>query len=345
MGHGQDQLDNDVLFKAGNDCALNNNFEQAVDMYKTLIERGGAANAGVVHNLALAVALAGNAVQSMELLDTNMQSFPKYTRSHMLAAELYRRAFVNKPDPSLLNGATALLAPCLGADTNNPQSCIIASELYVLMNMEEEAINWHIRALGAAKARGSKLARNFAAVMLETFADEALHIFSQPPVQPVVTGSSRHSESGKCLAVVLPHGDERQLPDIPDTTTVLVTYSDKPTTTRPGHLHVRTSSNWAAVMKGTQALLSPELQVLTVWNPTMLPEYQHSTQERSALITLCQSPLSLFSLRPSSLQELNILKALYDTINVPPSAPTQVMASAVWEHLAKDSELDVERLT
>ena len=342
MDNNYAQCDNDTLFQTAKTCMLQNNFDQAIDMYTELLNRGGRDNPGVVHNSALAAALNGDGITAMGLLDSNMQTHPRYTRSFLLAAELYRRVSIG--DKSLIDTADSILKTAIQQDINHPQTCIVASEIAMTKGDTKEALKWHVRALGAAKARTSRLASNFAAVMLETFADESLHIFSQAPIKPVVTGSAA-TPHRKCLAVVVPNDHDSSIPvTLPDTVNVLVTYGDSPTQTGPSHLHVRTTCNWAAVFAATQYLLTTEWQQVIVWNKERCADFCLPDTNSTALIAVYDAPLSLFSLQPSSLQEVNILKALYDPQNVPPSETSLATAELAWKWLVEDCELDVDYL-
>lgn len=349
--------DRDATFQSANRLVLANNFKDAVPLYRELMRQGGdVGNPGVVHNCALALALGGDAAESMGLLDDNMQRFEQYDRSFRLAAELYRRAARSAQDngaqgqevAGLLERASALLKHTFARDMYDPQSCVVASEILAsCVGSEDEAISWHIKALGAAKARGSKLATNFAAVMLETFTDEALHIFSTTPLGPVVSGSLPASamEAGRCLVVVTNETDPG-LVGWEEWPRVILSYGNHPMTTGEARVHVRTHLNWVAVYEAARLVLHSSLYTGVVWNAQLCPSCPpEGSLASEALVAVWTHPLAAFALRPSSLEEMHILRALYNTDNVPPSRPSQVMATRTWDYLVKDSELDVERVS
>lgn len=342
--------DNDRVFAAANRHLLSNNFQEAITLYQQQYDAGGRENPGIVQNLALALALDGRAADSMHLLESNMSTHRQYAKSYKLAAELYLRAASLDEDgaPGLLETASAILKRAFECDLYDPQACIIAAEILTCCeDSQQQAIEWHIKALGAIKARGSRLVENFSAVMLENFADEAVHFFRKPPVQPKTTGSlPEHIKSdGRCLVIV--STDQRCLNPSPekgweDWPKLHVTYGEHPRTTRDGQVHVRTALNWAAVFEAAVMVLDPEIHSAVVWNADRCSECPPPDSLLSeALVQVCHGPLHAFCMRPSSHQELCILKALYGCNNVPPSKPTEDMALQVWKTLVKDSCLDV----
>lgn len=343
-----DQLaHHDRVFAAANKHLLSNNFQGAITLYQQQYDAGGNENPGVVQNLALALALDGQAADSMHLLESNMSAHRQYAKSYKLAAELYLRAALRDEHaaPGLLETASALLKKAFECDLYDPQACIIASEILTCCeDSQQQAIEWHIKALGAIKARGSKLVENFSAVMLENFADEAVHFFRRPPVKPHTTGSLSDNikSDGRCL-VIVSNNERCPCPDgWEDWPKLHVTYGQHPRTTGNGQVHVRTALNWAAVFEASVMALDPEIHTATVWNAdrcSECPEPHHLLSE--ALVHVCHGPLDVFCMRPSSHQELCILKALYSCCNVPPSKPTESMALQVWSTLVKDSCLDV----
>lgn len=340
-------MDHDRVFAAANKHLLSNSFPEAIKLYQQQYDAGGKENPGIVQNLALALALNGQAAESMHLLESNMTNHKQYVKSYKLAAELYLRAasLDEQAAPGLLETASALLKRAFECDLYDPQACIIAAEILACCkDSQQQAIEWHIKALGAIKARGSRLVENFSAVMLENFADEAVHFFRKPPVKPNTAGSLSENikSDGRCLVIVTnkewcpcPDGWE-------DWPKLHVTYGQHPKTTADGQVHVRTALNWAAVFEAAVMALDPEVHTATVWNADRCLECpQPDSFLSEALVHVCHGPLDAFCMRPSSYQELCILKALYSCYNVPPSKPTEDMALQVWRTLVKDSCLDV----
>ena len=337
------KMSKDDLFLRGNKELLNNQFDEAISTYSELL-KDGRQHTAVAHNLAIAYAMHGNPTRAMELLDLNMQKNDKYVKSFMFAAELYRRASRGNQGvgAELLAMASKMLVGPLNIDRYDPQTCIVASDILgACENADADAIQYHINALAAIKARTSKRTPNFVAAFMDNIADEALHYFSMPPEDPVTTGSLPPTarDAGKCLVVI--DGQHTCPPPFwQDWPVLRVTYGAGPRGTSPGHIHVRTEHKWAASFEAARFVLDVDIPTSVVCDPGEgwpRPELVKS----EALLTVEGSCLSSVCMKPASMQELYMCKELFNPQNVLPSRGTAEMALATFEYLTKDSCLDV----
>lgn len=325
----------ETLFAEALQNVLNGEFSDAVACYTELQRMGN--HAAVTHNKGLACMLDGRPEEAMKELDANMKAYERYTRSWVLAAELHRLA----GGRHLVEGSR-LIKHALEFDRHDPQSCIVAAAIMnACAGCRQEAITWHINALAAIKARNSKLSAQFAKVFVDDLKDQALHYFNMPPEEAVATGGLPITarEEGRCLAIVSDGEVPGPWKDWPQ---VRVTFGAGPRKTEPGQLHVRTQHRWAARFQAARALLDIDIPTAVVWDSDADPDTR--ILDSQALITRNHN-LTMFCLKPASVQELCILRQLFHPQNVPPSTTPEEMdsmAKDVFEFLAKDSRLDVD---
>ena len=339
---------------------LDNDFAAAIPRFSELLASEELARLrpgdemAIRHNLAVAHALDGDADGAMQLLDENMSRFPAYRRSFLFAAELHRAAARGEAQSSavaakLLTQASELLVKPLQSDPNDPQACIIASEVLAACSADDEAVKWHVRALAGIRARHSTLTPNIVAAFADNLADESLHYFSQPPEEAVATGGLTPAarEEGRCIAIVadsMPDdlGPWARWPQL------LVTYGAGPRSTSPGHLHVRTVHRWAARFRAAQAVLDSEIPTAVVWDAERDPPPADVASSKALLASAPGAAFTAFAMKPASIDELNILRELFNPVNVPPSTPVErmdEMAATAARWLAADSDLDLEMVS
>ena len=339
----------DAIFDSANKALINNDFGAAAEGYEVLRRHGH--HPAVNHNLALAQALDGHGDVAMELLLSNKEKSPTYITSYVLAAELHRRAARGSTEGAglqLLEDAADLVKTPLEADAGNIQACIVASETLATNDKHlHEAVKWHIMALAAMRIRHSKHVTNFTLAFMDNLLASSVHHFGSPPETGTITGtvSLETRTTGRCIAIVRRAGQPQPASPLgPEWPVLHVTFGPGPTRTEPGQAHVRTTFPWAAWM-ATAALVADVGQSV-VFDPCAAT-WKPAITETQALITISAAapPGALCCLKPSSPVEVKILCELFRPSNVPPSKPSEKMATTTFHYLVHDSQLDVEEVT
>ena len=339
-----------ALFAAANKALRGNDYARAAGLYEEL--RGANPHPAVGYNLALTRAVTGDPGAAMQLLDELRTAHPAYLPPYVLAAEILRRTALGDAVEGRMRGlrsASELLKTPTAANQGDPQTCIVAADVFAqLPGLRGDCVRWHKQALAAVRFRRSRLTAVLTEAYIDDLTDKNVHYYSMPPEDPVVTGSltKEARDSGRVVAVVAEAGRAAP-PGPPGWTAMQVTYGAAPCRTEPGHVHVRTVFSWAARFCAAALVADTDVPTAAVWEPALTP-WDERVAGTEALITTggptAADRLGLFCMKPASVLEVGLLRELFRATNVPPADLSSQMATEVFDYLCQDTELDVEAL-